>query len=89
MEVTKWLKPSISASRIGDGASVQAATRVNAERASKRTMCRPTRRAISGKAEMAGRDERRIRPAGAPEYWRRHVDKETEHRRPLAMRRYA
>jgi hypothetical protein len=25
MEVTKWLKPSISVSRIGDSASVQAA----------------------------------------------------------------
>src|SRR5665811_2206904 len=35
-EVTKWLKPSISVSRIGDSASVQAATRVNAEQASKR-----------------------------------------------------
>ena len=33
MEVTKWLKPSISSSRIGDSASVQAATRVNAEQA--------------------------------------------------------
>ena len=44
MEVTKWLKPSDSASRIGDGASVQAETRVNAEQASKRTMRRPTRR---------------------------------------------
>ena len=43
MEVTKWLKPSECASRIGDGASVQAATRVNAEQASKRSMCRPTR----------------------------------------------
>src|SRR5580692_7815208 len=31
MEVTKWLKPSISVSRIGGSASVQAATRVNAE----------------------------------------------------------
>jgi hypothetical protein len=35
MEVTKWLKPSISVSRIGDSASVQAATRVNAEQAEK------------------------------------------------------
>src|SRR5215475_9224015 len=35
MEVTKWLKPSISESRIGDSASVQAATRVNAKQASK------------------------------------------------------
>ncbi|HEX8799580.1 MAG TPA: hypothetical protein VF772_13260, partial [Terriglobales bacterium] len=34
MEVTKWLKPSGSGSRIGDRASVQAATRVNAEQAS-------------------------------------------------------
>src|SRR6202171_1634212 len=33
MEVTKWLKPSISVSRIGDSASVQAATRVNVEQA--------------------------------------------------------
>ena len=45
MEVTKWLEPSISVSRIGDSARVQAATRVNAEQASKRTMCRPTRTA--------------------------------------------
>jgi hypothetical protein len=28
MEVTKWLKPSVSVSRIGDSASVQAVTRV-------------------------------------------------------------
>jgi hypothetical protein len=27
VEVTKWLKPSISVSRIGDSANVQAATR--------------------------------------------------------------
>ena len=33
MEVTKWLKPLISVSRIGDSASVQAATRVNVEQA--------------------------------------------------------
>jgi hypothetical protein len=33
MEATKWLKPSISVSRIGDSASVQAATQVNAEQA--------------------------------------------------------
>jgi hypothetical protein len=33
MEVTKWLKPSISVSRIGDSASVQAATRANVEQA--------------------------------------------------------
>jgi hypothetical protein len=33
MEVTKWLKPSGCVSRIGDSASVQAVTRVNAEQA--------------------------------------------------------
>ena len=43
MEVTKWLKPSDSGLRIGNRASVQAATRANAEQASKRSMCRPTR----------------------------------------------
>ena len=49
MEVTKWLKPSISVSRIGGSASVQAATRVNAEQASKRSMCRPTRLPYRGR----------------------------------------
>ena len=48
MEVTKWLKPPVSVSRIGDSASVQAVTRVNAEQASKRTMRRPTRRPFRG-----------------------------------------
>src|ERR1022692_1796480 len=54
MEVTKWLKPSISVSRIGDSASVQAATRVNAEQASKRTMCRPTRLPYRGRLIRLG-----------------------------------
>jgi len=54
MEVTKWLKPSISESRIGDSASVQAATRVNAEQASKRSMCRPTRRSFRGRLIRLG-----------------------------------
>jgi hypothetical protein len=35
MEVTKWLKPLLSVSRIGDRASVQAVTRVITEQASK------------------------------------------------------
>ena len=46
--------PRRSWSRIGDRASVRAATRVNAEQASKRTMCRPTRRPLPGKADLAG-----------------------------------
>src|SRR6516225_9009285 len=54
MEVPKWLKPSISGSRIGDRASVQAATRVNAEQASKRTMCRPTRQPFRGRLIRPG-----------------------------------
>ena len=49
MEVTKWLKPSIIVSRIGDRASVQAATRVNAEQTSKRTMCGPTQQPYWGR----------------------------------------
>jgi hypothetical protein len=32
MEETKWLKPSISVSRIGDSASVQAERRVSLEK---------------------------------------------------------
>src|SRR5450759_5159000 len=47
-------KPSMSVSRIGDSASVQAATRVNAEQASKRTMCRPTRLPYRGRLKWLG-----------------------------------
>ena len=54
MEVTKWLKPSISVSQIGDSASVQAATRVNAEQSSKRKMCRPTRLPYRGRLKWLG-----------------------------------
>ena len=77
MEVTKWLKPSISVSRSGDSASVQAATRVNVEQASKKDDVQADPTAISGKAEMAGRVERRLRPTAAPGYWRQHVHKES------------
>src|SRR5205807_7822130 len=62
MEATKWLKPSISVSRIGDSASVQAATRVNAEQASKRSMRRPTRRLFRG-CSMYTRKARATREA--------------------------
>ena len=54
MEVTKWLKPSISVSRIGDSASVQAVTRVNAEQSSKRMMRRPTHPHIWGRLTRLG-----------------------------------
>src|SRR5436189_5012808 len=52
MEVTKWLKPSISVSRIGDSASVQAATRVNAEQSSKRNNAQVDPTTLSGKTDM-------------------------------------
>ena len=62
MEVTKWLKPSISVSRIGDSASVQAATRVNVEQASKRKMCRPTRLPYRGRLKQLGELSEGYRP---------------------------
>src|SRR5713226_1229634 len=33
--------------------------------------------AISGKADTAGLNERRVRPAATPGYWRQHVHKES------------
>ncbi len=82
MEVTKWLKPSGSVSRIGDSASVQAATRVNADprvkpkEASKRTMCRPTRRPFRGRliclGEMSEDDAQALhRGSGSSMYTRK------------------
>src|SRR5271168_2877615 len=66
MEATKWLKPSISVSRIGGSASVQAATRVNAEQASKRTMRRPTRQPFRGRLLRLDEMSEVIRPDAAP-----------------------
>jgi hypothetical protein len=54
MEITKWLKPSISVSRIGDSASVQAATRVNTEQTSTKDDVQADPTVESGKADMAG-----------------------------------
>src|SRR3977135_706606 len=51
-EVTNWLKPSECVSRIGDSASVQAATRVNAEQEKDNAQADPT--TLSGKADTAG-----------------------------------
>src|SRR5262249_20528337 len=77
MEVTKWLKPSMSVSRIGDSASVQAATRVNAEQASTRTMCRPTRRPFRGRLIWLGEPSEEYtqllhRGSGNAAAWRQH-----------------
>src|SRR3979411_18167 len=66
MELTKWLKPSISVSRIGDSASVQAATRVNAEQPSKRTMRRPTRPLFRGRLIHLDEMSETVRPDAAP-----------------------
>src|SRR5216684_3057206 len=66
MEVTKWLKPSIIVSRIGDSASVQAATRVNAEQASKRTMRRSTRQPFRGRLIRLDEMSEAVRPDAAP-----------------------
>jgi hypothetical protein len=50
MEVTKWLKPLDSGSRLGDRASVQAVTRVDAEQTEKvDAQADPT--TLSGKAD--------------------------------------
>jgi hypothetical protein len=62
MEVTKWLKPLVSVSRIGDSASVQAVTRVNAEQSSKRTMRRPTRQPFRGRLIRLGEVSEAVRP---------------------------
>src|ERR1700716_3892661 len=66
MEVTKWLKPSISESQIGDSASVQAATRVNAEQSSKRTMRRSTRQPYRGRLIRLDEMSEGIRSDAAP-----------------------
>jgi hypothetical protein len=54
MEETKWLKPSVSVSRIGDSASVQAVTQVNAEQALEKDNAQADPTTLSGKADTAG-----------------------------------
>src|SRR5712672_1993672 len=63
MEVTKWLK--------------QAATRVNAEQSSKRTMRRSTRQPYRGRLIRLDEMSKAIRSDAAPGQWRRHVHKES------------
>src|SRR5260370_6925161 len=77
MEVTKCLKPPDSGHEFGDCASVQAATRANAEQTSKRAMCRPTRKWDRGRLTRMGDFERGVRPSAAPGEWRQHIHKET------------
>ena len=55
MEVTKWPKPSGKAGHVvGDRASVQAATQVNAVQTSKRTLCGPTWESCRGRLIWLG-----------------------------------
>src|SRR5262249_41314321 len=83
MEETKCLKPSDSGSRIGDRAGVQAATRVHAEQASKRSMCRPTRRPFRGRLTRRGEMSEEYAPllhrgSGGGMYTRKaHATRET------------
>jgi len=82
MEVTKCLKPPDSGHQ-GDCASVQAATRVNAEQTSKRTMCRPTRQWNRERLIRMGKVERGVphllhRGSGGSMYTREaHATRET------------
>ena len=56
VEVTKRLKPSVKrATKYGGSASVQAVTQVNAEQASKRTMCGSTRLPYRGRLIRLGK----------------------------------
>src|SRR6516225_9145334 len=55
MELRRVLfRSTLARSRLGDRASVQAATRVNAKQASKRSMCRPTRPPNRGRLLRSG-----------------------------------
>jgi hypothetical protein len=67
-------------SRIGDSASVQAVTRVNAEQGEKDD-AQADPMTLSGKADTAGLPSEIIRPAAAPGSWRQHV-----HRKAYATR---
>jgi hypothetical protein len=65
MEETKWLKPSVSVSRIGDSASVHAVTRVNAASLEKdNAQADPA--TLSGKADMTGWMSKAVHPVAAP-----------------------
>src|SRR6266702_7095969 len=86
MEATKWLKPLVSGSRIGDRASVQAATRVNAEQASKRTMRRPTRRPFRGRLTRLGeKSEDHAQPLHRGSGGSMYKGKRTQHGKPQGV----
>ncbi len=54
MEVTKWLKPSDSASRIGDGASVQARNASERRASLEKDDAQADPTTLSGKADTVG-----------------------------------
>ena len=57
---------------LGGSATMRAATRVNAEQASKRLMRKPTRLGSGEGCQRSGSERREHRPA-PPGYWRRHA----------------
>ena len=54
MEVTKWLKPSISVSRIGDSASVQAANASERRAILEKDNAQVDPTTLSGKTDTSG-----------------------------------
>jgi hypothetical protein len=94
MEVTKWPKLSIIMSRIGDSASVQAAARVNAEQASKRTTDRVNNdrghsilatRASRGKANDSEETSTQRRCIVLWRKWRATVDEDGQYSFAVAL----
>ncbi len=73
VEATKPLKPLVKRVALGDPASRQAVTKVNAEQASKRIMQELTRRHF-GESRMSMGEHERTSPLVLPGYWRRHAD---------------
>jgi hypothetical protein len=86
MEATKCLKPSGSVSRIGDSASVQAATRVNAEQTSKRTMAGRPGDPIRGRlARLGEMSEEYARPLHRGTGGSIYTGKRTQQGKPQGM----
>jgi hypothetical protein len=73
VEATKPLKPLMKRVALGDPASMQAVTKVNAEQASKRITQELTRRHF-GESRMPMGEHERTSPLVLPGYWRRHAD---------------
>src|SRR6516225_6636244 len=84
MELRRVLfRSTLARSRLGDRASVQAATRVNAKQASKRSMCRPTRPPNRGRLLRSGEmSEDYAQPLHRGTGGSMHTRKGTQHGKP-------